>query len=176
MHNLSMMQALSLWSQLERAYYGKNSFGGDTAEVYMYQCMAHEPAVARSNATVDSEGLFGDLVREAYDKANESLHNILQHFAKARNAQIEVDGKELGAWLKTARFTHRVHVRVIDPEARKQWDPHFLTTIEEPMPVGNLHALLSKEIEAAGLDPLTPVKFKVEGHEIQALAMVEDDD
>jgi hypothetical protein len=57
-------------------------------------------------------GIMGDLVRESYDNANCVMHDLFALFGKKRNALIEVEGKELGAWLKTARFHHRVHVKV----------------------------------------------------------------
>lgn len=113
MHNLSVVQALSVWSELERAYYGDNNWGGDTAELYIYRFMPFEPTVARAKPDVtEQSGFIGDMAREAFDRANESLHNLLLHFSKVREADIEINGKELGEWLKTARFQHRVHVKV----------------------------------------------------------------
>ena len=43
MKNLSMVQALEIWSDLESAYYGENSFGGDTAELYAYRFLPFSP-------------------------------------------------------------------------------------------------------------------------------------
>lgn len=110
MHNISMSQALALWSQLEQAYYNDNSFGGDTAEVYLYAVTPYCPAVA-SNAK--GGGIIGEIVDDHFRKANESLYAILAKFAHDRETTITVNGRELGEWLQTANFQHRVHVQVI---------------------------------------------------------------
>lgn len=124
MNNLSMIQALDLWSELEAAFYRKNGFGGDTAEIYMYRLMGYAPAVAHNPPDiVERAGIVGDSAREAYDTANRSLHNLLVHFADKHEVRIEVDGKELGPWLKTARLVHRVHVKVVRrTEAVRGWN------------------------------------------------------
>lgn len=118
MHNMSMVQVLSVWMELEDALHGENGYGGDTAEIYIYRLMAYQPGAGRCSIEEEMQSpIRGPGVVAAYDAANVSLHNILVHFAKEREAQIEVDGNELGEWLKTARNTHRVHVRVIDLRA-----------------------------------------------------------
>lgn len=111
MLNLGLNQILALWSELEAAFYGKNGYGGDTAEIYIYRLMGDVPNVFGDEALAQP-GARGDSVREAYDRANASLHAVLAHFAETRDAHIEIDGRELGAWVKDERFTHRVHVRV----------------------------------------------------------------
>lgn len=116
LHTLSLEQALSLWSDLDDAYYGKNGFGGDTAEIYIYRVLSGVP---RQATEIDVTGLLGDMAREAFDKANHVLHDFLLKFADHRNVRIEVDGRELGPWLKTARYTHRVQVRVLPRHERR---------------------------------------------------------
>lgn len=112
-----MEQALGIWSELESAYYGKNGFGGDVAELYLYRFMSYCPSVAHTPGSprdlIEETGIIADMAREAYDKANEALHDILLHFAETRTAKILVDDQELGPWLKKARLQHRVHVKVI---------------------------------------------------------------
>lgn len=51
MHNVSMIQALSVWSELEQAYYGDNGFGGDTAEIYAYRLARQTPHVTSEQST-----------------------------------------------------------------------------------------------------------------------------
>lgn len=115
MLNITLMQALSLWSALEEARHGTSSFGGDTCEIYMYTVMPFTPALGQKNSTsIESPGFVGDSLREAYDQANTTLFEMLDLFAKTHRVKIEVDGKALGPWLKTARNQHRVHVHV-DP-------------------------------------------------------------
>ena len=114
---LSMVQALSIWSDLSDAFYGKNGFGGDTAEIYLYRLMPSGPAAAA--ASLGEPGLHGDIAREAFDEANATLFSILAYFQKERDARIEVEGRKLGPWLSSARFNHRVHVRVRPRKTRR---------------------------------------------------------
>lgn len=110
-----MVQALGLWSELEAAYYGKNSYGGDTAEIYLYRLMPNDPSAeeAHRRKNEPSHTIFGQARREQVTNANKALHSLLKHFARTREARIEVNGKELGDWLKAADFDHRVHVKVV---------------------------------------------------------------
>lgn len=135
MHNLSMVQALGIWSELEDARQGLNGYGGDVAELYVYRFMPHDPLVARSAEV----GAAGDLVQEAYDQANESMHNLLRHFAKKRRVRIDIEGPHgwtgVGGWLKAARYTHRVHVRVTQTGGRKKCICHGPDMIAGKCPV-----------------------------------------
>lgn len=123
MHHLSMVQALSIWSDLESAFFNENKFGGDTAEIYIYRALTHTPTLGRSGGVeldreMNGSSIFAEGLREAYDNANTALCQLFQHFAKTREALIEVNGQELGDWLKTARFTHRIHVKVTPARGR----------------------------------------------------------
>lgn len=113
MHRLSLVQALALWTDLEAAYYGEHGYGSDTAEVYLYRFMPYSPSgvaalEGRNNGPISSE-----VARDMVKDANEALHNLLVHYALTREAHIEVDGRELGPWLKTAGYSHRVPVKVV---------------------------------------------------------------
>lgn len=110
MDNLSIRQALDIWSDLEQAYHGTHGFGSDTAEIYIYRLMPFCP-IAAINLT-QPEVMQG-LANEYYARANVSLYNILYHFSDRREADIEVEGRALGEWIRTGGFTHRVHVRVM---------------------------------------------------------------
>ena len=123
MHRLSIVQALSLWSDLEDAYHGKHGYGGDVAEIYVYRLMPRCPLAEtyiEGGQQAPSSTLTGETGREAIRDANEAFHNLLAHFAKRREANIEVeeykDGKwvfsEFGEFLKTFNEGHRWHVRV----------------------------------------------------------------
>jgi len=115
-----MDQALSLWSDLEQAYFGKHGYGGDTAELYLYRFMPFSVAVTRyPPEKIADDGPIGTLLRNTYDTANRAMHDLLQLFAESRDARIEVEGLELGGWLRTARYQHRVHVRVTPREKRR---------------------------------------------------------
>ena len=98
MKNLSMAQALSIWSELEDARHGAHGFGSDTAEIYLYRLNGGR------HLHMDSDDI---------EASNTSLYNLLDHFSKERDVRIEVDGRALGEWVKTTGNRHRVHVRVV---------------------------------------------------------------
>src|SRR5579872_550748 len=110
MINLSMVQALNLWSDLEAAHYGENGFGGHTAEIYIYRCMPNEPSASAHR--ISEPGTLGDASREAYGKATRSLYALLVHFQGTHDAEIEINGRLLGPWFADLACTHRVHVTV----------------------------------------------------------------
>ncbi len=113
MNNISMNQALSIWSELWRAYYGKNGFGGDTAEIYAYRLMPYEPVVASDNPQFRETQLFKEHSNVAIVKATSSLYALLTKFQIDADCQITIDDKEIDEWVKTEIFDHRCHVRVI---------------------------------------------------------------
>jgi hypothetical protein len=111
MHTISLERALDIWSELETAYHNTNGYGGNEAEIYIYKVMPSTP-MADKISCIDDPGICGDMVREAYNKANKALFSILNHFSEKRNAIITVEGRTLGEWLINTRYTHRVHVHV----------------------------------------------------------------
>lgn len=115
LHMISMLQALELWSELEKAYHGTNTFGSDTAEIYMYRVMSDSPKYEY----LEKPGILGDAAREDVANANAVLHDLLTLFAKTREATLTVEGKKLGPWLKKANFSHRVHVTVTPTRPRQ---------------------------------------------------------
>ena len=92
MHRLSMVQALSIWSDLCEAKYGQSGYGGDTTEIYMYRLMPYDPTAHTA--------MGGQLAREARDEriaqANESLYALLAHFANEESVVITINGQRLG--------------------------------------------------------------------------------
>lgn len=107
MINVTLSQALDLWTQLEEARHGASAFGGHTCEIYLYTLMRFSPSLMREHDT-SKPGYVGENIREAYEEANTTLHDLLALFAKKNNVRVRVDGKELGPWLKTARNTNRL--------------------------------------------------------------------
>lgn len=112
MHNLSMAQALDVWSDLEAAYHGKNGFGGDTAEIYLYRIMQRSPMYEAAR-----QGHGGTTAKQEHDAivraANRSLYNLLDYFGKQKeDIKIFVNDRRLGTWLAVADLDHRVHVRI----------------------------------------------------------------
>lgn len=108
MQNLSMVQALSIWSELEAAYYGKNGFGGDTAEIYAYRLMPMSPSFDHRVEVRD----------EFNAQATRSLIALVEHFEETHECAVYVvlvDGYErVRKCLKQEgrSFEHRIHLHV----------------------------------------------------------------
>ena len=108
-----MKQALGVWSELEQAYYNDSSWGGDTAEIYIYRLMPYRPGCYKTVEDALNSPILGEDIKEEYRQANRDLHDLLVFFAQQRDVTITVDDRELGKWLKKDFNTHRVHVKVI---------------------------------------------------------------
>jgi hypothetical protein len=106
MKNLSMVQALEIWSELESAYYGQNGFGGDTAELYAYRFYSYSPSAVI--------GKTPSAIREQAFDASGSLHEMLFFFKKVHEGvEFEIDGLPFDDHLDMDKFPHRIHLRVI---------------------------------------------------------------
>lgn len=111
MYNLSMIQALGIWSELEQAYYGDNGYGSETAEIYVYRAMPYSPT-AHSRCSNPESSLAKEATTEVVKNANMSLYNLFKMFAKLRHCVITVEGRPLGKWVITSENGHRWHVHV----------------------------------------------------------------
>jgi hypothetical protein len=109
--DITLNQALSVWSDLEQAYFGKNGFGGDTAEIYAYRLQPYNPS-AHLNETVIGE----KAKREQAVIAGSNLFFLLRTFMKMRDCYIEVDGEDPETLLHG--LVHRCHAKVIHKEKR----------------------------------------------------------
>lgn len=105
MINLVMSEAMKLYGELVEALYGKNGFGGATAELYMYRF---------GFSLADNRHTISSYRAQAVQQACSSLYNLLAFFAENFGAKVFVNERELGPWVKEAGFEHRVHVRVED--------------------------------------------------------------
>lgn len=117
MHNLSMMQALSIWEELVEALHDKNGFGGNTAEIYIYRLMPYVPLLTGSEISEQSK-------LDACRQANESLVALIQHFETTHDGTsiqivLECDEEKPAVdWIfdllrnPKASMGHRVHLRV----------------------------------------------------------------
>ena len=105
MFNITLGQALDVWTQLERAYHGTNSYGGHEAEIYAYELQQCDPTAERG------KGSSGDRAREeAARNASQSLYELLLRFFRNRGAVIHVDGNALGEWMVSGTPTTRWHI------------------------------------------------------------------
>jgi hypothetical protein len=119
MHNISMIQALSIYSDLWQAYYNDNSFGSDTAEIYAYRLMPDCPTL---NHDGDS---FKETNDEVKRNAANSLVAILNKFCKDNECTCKIDGWTVNQWHNYIgnNFEHRCHVKII---RKRMGDKNYL--------------------------------------------------
>jgi hypothetical protein len=108
MINLSTIQLLTLWSELDDALCGENNYGGDVAEIYAYTLQSANPS-SGSNAP---NSMRDKAQAEDSLKAAKSLHSVLALFSEIRDCTITVGGKEFGDWVAKEPFVHRTHITV----------------------------------------------------------------
>lgn len=138
MHRLSTVQLLSIWSELESALYCRNSFGTDTAEIYMYTLMPYCPMAAAK----------GQYDAEMIHDSSCALVNVLDHFEKTHDAKTWINGETLDA-IRSAggrAYESRVVVRVAPKHKREV--------------VSNISKLLERHI--ADLSPEARCELKAE--------------
>ena len=111
---MSMAQALAIWTELERAYFDKNGFGGNKAELYAYRFVPYCPAAA--NQAIRASNLAHAAVREQAQLAWKGLVSILGHFGETHeDVKIFVNDKPFDDFKQCSdkkEFHHRVHVRI----------------------------------------------------------------
>jgi hypothetical protein len=127
MHRLSLVQALSLWSDLDDAYYGKSCFGSEVAEIYVHRLMPHSPIAEEfmNSGPRSKGGIIEQEGMRAMREASDTFRNLLAHYAKERHAIVEIEDRVNDAWefvdasayfkscTETDRYqSHRFHVRV----------------------------------------------------------------
>ncbi len=110
MINVSIAQLLSIWSDLDDAYYGEASHG-DTVEILMLR-LSPRDLVAEYQES-HSAGKFGiEELAVQTKQARESLCNILEHFSKSRNVDILVDGVKPSVYVKDIKVARSVYPSV----------------------------------------------------------------
>ncbi len=122
MHNLSVVQALTVWSEFEHALRGTNGYGGDTAEIYAYSVMPHTPT---HTAAIEDGGYTSinvDCAKDSWVGAANSLLALLRFFVERHGGgdkiEVTIDGVTPEEWLKApGYFNHRAHVTITRREA-----------------------------------------------------------
>ena len=114
-----MSQALSVWSELEAAYYGKNGYGKNVAEIYAYRLQEFCPTAAYTHNSPTSMGVEAQI--EAAKKAG-GLHELSGFFRStifARVVVMDCRPDEVGEHpdILLEGFDHRVHVKVLRDES-----------------------------------------------------------
>lgn len=116
MDNISINQALDVWSDLWQAYYGKNGFGSNTAEIYAYKIMPNSPKFSMNINSPENKKL-GLL-------AAKSLYQLLFKFRHENDCKIEImetrtKGQKIGRWFTKEPFFYRCHIKITPKRARK---------------------------------------------------------
>lgn len=119
LNHVSMSQALSVWSELEAAYYGKNGYGKNVAEIYAYRLQEFCPTAAYTHNSPTSMGAEAQI--EAAKKAGGALHELIRLFQEHHNCRVVVMDcrpDEVGEHpdILLEGFDHRVHVKVLRDE------------------------------------------------------------
>ena len=113
MHNLSMVQALSVWGDLVEALRGVNAYGENVAQVYVYRL---QPRCPMSELGCGKIGM--DAKVELTTSANRSLHSLIEHFISYYESTVELDGKQFGEWLKESDNDWRWHIKVMPTQEK----------------------------------------------------------
>ena len=108
----STHQVLSVWQQLEDAYFATNSYGGDTAEIYFYLLLPCHPGYYQTNGDHNSAA-FGNINCLADHRAILDFIEILTLFSEKRECHLIVEGVGLEQWKPEPVNFHRVHVKVV---------------------------------------------------------------
>lgn len=113
--HLTPYQAVMLWDQLTRAYHGVNSFGGHTAEIYIFTCMEHSPSFQIAPN--------GDMAKESRTRSCHAIHELCMLFQEYYECTITVEGGDMDQLLE-GTFDHRIHVTVKPNRERTKREPN----------------------------------------------------
>lgn len=123
MHQLSAIQLLALWHQLERSYYRDASFGRDTCEIYQYTLMRACPSVDAVKQRRDVAPVIGSIVgetaKEVFQEANDALYSVIEHFIAMHEidehtpgVKVTIEERAFGTWVRELGQWHRMHICV----------------------------------------------------------------
>ena len=105
MLNLSPQRLVDVWHELELAFYKENSYGGDTAEIYVYRLCDSRPGLFMGGGFQTE--------KECGEEAAQNLFYVLKMFLTKRSkCKVTVNDKEYGDWLLTTPLYYRCHVKV----------------------------------------------------------------
>lgn len=113
MLNITINQIIKLWSELEQCYYNKNTYGGDTCEIYEYTVLPRN-LFADSAVNDDKSTLMNERNQEITKDMWTDLFQIFNKFSTDRNCVIKINNQDLKDITPT-RF-HRIHVTVTRSE------------------------------------------------------------
>lgn len=102
--NISMNQAINLWDELHSALQGKNGYGGDTAEVYLYSMMEHSPSYARGHAAM--------FASSSIEHAGHEIYALVNRFEGKHSCFVTMEEGELAELIHPDFPYHRIHLKV----------------------------------------------------------------
>ena len=112
----TIRQAVGIWDELVDAYYGRNGYGGQTAEIYSYRLEQYSPGVHKFSDDKIPSMYLNDAKRIAIEAA-QSLIDIIKLFLEKYNSDITVENMTIPIWenkIKQGKFlSHRYHVTVL---------------------------------------------------------------
>jgi len=116
--NCTIRQAVDVWGELMDAFYDRNGYGGQTAEIYSYRLEQYSPGV-HSTPNKVSDMYVEDAIRIAKDAAF-ALLGLCKLFEEKYNCDIFIHEKTLSEWERDlnedkGRF-NRYHVQVVERE------------------------------------------------------------
>lgn len=95
MHHLSIVQALSLWSDLELCYHTDR-----VIEFYDFRANPYSPLVSMAIAKNLESGIAFEEAKAAAVQAAETLCSLFQHFANTHDCKVEVQDCVSNEWWK----------------------------------------------------------------------------
>ena len=109
MHNISMAQAFSIWTELMECLYNDNKYGSDICEIYQYRVMPNQPTL-----NFDGESMK-EMNFATYKRACESLYDLVSYFEQETDTAVDIitsyGSEKIEKILSMGDF-HRVHLRV----------------------------------------------------------------
>lgn len=137
--NISVPQALDVYDDLVKAYFGENGYGGNVAEIYCYKLLPRDPSAEAAfqqgmqhQRRPDKSSFLYKAMMEQAHMAADNLFSVIDHFKqKFPDAKVHFedciqdpkadDGVGKIVWRIPRAYLrggiqHRVHVRVLRPE------------------------------------------------------------
>lgn len=98
-------QLVDIWTELTKAYFGRNSYGGHTAEIYGYRISQYDPCAEHGPKNGEAASTLEQTNRQA-------LAMIVRAFEKRLDCRCTINGQRVNVWERRGNFAHRVHIVV----------------------------------------------------------------
>jgi len=112
MLNISLPDALRIWSELEAALYGTNKYGGTEAEIYSSAVRPLSVCAWTAYQNQSTSGITYEALVEEATENGKTLYALLQEFKKHHRCEFVVDGVSPEDALLNSPLVHRCHVEV----------------------------------------------------------------